>query len=60
MEAQQFIETIAAVLVANIITVWLFYGFWRTTKDDSLKSIAIALVPCLLILAIGIAAKMGQ
>lgn len=59
MEAQQFMETIAAVLVGNILTIWFLYGAWRTSRDESLKSIAIALAPCLIVAAIGIAAKYG-
>jgi len=54
-----FIETAAAVFGANILTVWFFYGAWRTTKDESLKSIGVALAPCVLIFGIVLLAKMG-
>lgn len=59
MEAHQFVWTVVAVFVANMLTIWAVYGMWRTTKDDSLKSIGIALAPLLIAGAIAAAAKWG-
>lgn len=42
-------QTVIDVLTANILTIWIAYGFWRLKRDESLSAILILLAPLLIV-----------
>lgn len=57
VETMTFIETTAAVLAANFLTVAFFYVVWRANRDDGWKTIVMGLTICAIIGAIALAAR---